>query len=557
MTDSSNRGTPVTVVLQVTIVLVIAASFFGTLDNGWADLDDPGNFLSNPHYRGLGLEQLRWMFTTAHMAHYTPLTWMTLGLDHVIWGMNPTGYHATSVLIHVAVALLVYAIALRLFVLAGVDAAVGPCRAGAALAALLFAVHPLRVESVAWVTERRDLVCALFYLAAVLVYLDGRQRPSRWRDVLVLALFAAALLGKSMAVSLPVILLILDVYPLRRLAVPRARRLAEVRALLLEKAPLIVLAAAAAVGAVLAQAHIGNLTPLERFSVGDRIAMSVHGLAFYLWKTLLPVGLSPLYERPLLVDPGAPVYLFAYATVMAVTILAVAMRRRWPALAAAGASYVVVVLPVLAFFHNGPHVNADRYSYLSCLSWALLAGAGAVRAWRVIAMRHARVSLIVPVVMAGVVLTLQAATATQVQVWHDPATLWRQAAWVQPEGGMIQFSLGRALQEVGDLAGAERHYRRVIELNAHSRYYAWNNLGVVLGLRGANAEALAAFLNAVRLDPQQGLACRNARDAARIVGTAPPELALCGSFERPGALAPFTPRQSLRRVVWAALFRGA
>jgi tetratricopeptide (TPR) repeat protein len=516
-------------IAALVIVLLVGATFYGALDNGWADLDDPANFAGNPHYRGLGLAQLRWMFTTAHMAHYTPLTWLTLGLDHVLWGLNPAGYHLTNVLLHAMVALLVYALARRLFALAGLDPAAGPSRAGALLAALLFAVHPLRVESVAWVTERRDLVCGVFYLGAVLAYLDPRRRDSRWRAALVPVLFAAALLGKSMAVSLPAVLLILDVYPLRRLAGPPESRLARAWALVREKALLLVLTAAAAVGAVLAQAHIGNLTPLERFSVADRITLSIHGLAFYLWKTVLPVGLSPLYERPLGVDPWAPVHLLAYATVLAVTVVAVAMRRRWPALAAAGAAYVVVVLPVLAFFHNGPHANADRYSYLACVSWALLAGGAAVRAWRAIAGRHRSAALLVPAAGAALVLVLEAATATQVEVWHDPVTLWRQAVAVQPEGGMAHFSLGRALQEVGDVAGAERHYRRVIELNGRSRHYAWNNLGVIRGQRGAHAEALAAFLNAVRLDPRQRLACRNARDAAQAAGVAPSELALCGA----------------------------
>src|SRR5213593_4610372 len=204
------------------IALVTFAAFLPALQNQFVSWDDPENFLDNAHYRGLGWSQLRWMWTT-HQGHYIPLTWMTLGLDYLLWGMNPVGYHLTNLLLHMANAAVFYAIGVRLLGAAKPDEANGVReKLGAAVAALLFAVHPLRVESVAWATERRDVLCGLFYLLAVLAYLRAWRGPAdgavarRWYWSSVV-LFALALLSKAMAMTLPVTLLILDIYPLRRL----------------------------------------------------------------------------------------------------------------------------------------------------------------------------------------------------------------------------------------------------------------------------------------------------------------------------------------------------
>src|SRR3989454_782153 len=203
------------------VALVTLAAFLPTLHNQFVNWDDDVNFLDNPHYRGLGWSQLRWMWTTFHMAHYIPLTWMTLGMDYLLWGMNPVGYHLTSLLLHVTSAVVFFFLARRFLTLA-LPRASGRGHAltvSAGFAALVFAIHPLRVESVAWATERRDVLSGLFYLLTLLTYLRACERGARGRRSywLSVALFGCALLSKSMAVSLPVVLLILEVYPLRRL----------------------------------------------------------------------------------------------------------------------------------------------------------------------------------------------------------------------------------------------------------------------------------------------------------------------------------------------------
>src|SRR5436189_5366354 len=211
--------------VPVLIALVTFAAFLPTLQNQFVNWDDDDNFLGNPHYRGLAWTNLRWMWTT-HLGHYIPLTWMTLGLDYLLWGMNPLGYHLTSLLLHAANAVVFFFIVRRILTLAlpAPSERGHALTASAGVAALVFAIHPLRVESVAWVTERRDVLSGLFYLLTILMYLRACERGERRRGWywLSVAAFVCALLSKSMVVNLPVVLLILDVYPLRRLGGPSA-----------------------------------------------------------------------------------------------------------------------------------------------------------------------------------------------------------------------------------------------------------------------------------------------------------------------------------------------
>src|SRR2546425_6548304 len=284
------------------VAFLTIVTFLPALQNGFAgNFDDAKNFLANPHYRGLGLTQIEWMFTTTHMGQYIPLTWITLGLDYLLWGMNAAGYHLTSLLLHAVTAVLFYLVSLRLIGLAirrPEEAWV--TAAGATVAALLFAVHPLRVESVAWVTERRDVVSGVFSMLTLLAWLravEREPRSRRWYWVSV-ALFACALLSKALIVPLPVVLLVLDVYPLRRLGGAQGWWSPGARRGYAEKAPFAVLAAVAAVIAFIAIVRLGNMSPLERLGLPQRPPGSLFGLAFYLWKTLLPLGLSPLYRLP-------------------------------------------------------------------------------------------------------------------------------------------------------------------------------------------------------------------------------------------------------------------
>src|SRR3989449_7161005 len=290
--------------------------------------------------------------------------------------MNPLGYHPTNLLLHAANAVGFFFIARRLLALAlpGPSEHDHALAVSAGFAALVFAIHPLRVESVAWVTERRDVLSGLFYLFAILLYLracEGRARGRGWYWLSVAA-FVGALLSKSMVVNLPIVLLILDVYPLRRLGGAVGWWSAPARRVYVEKIPFVLLAAVASAVALMAQLSHDTMVSVVQLSGLGRLAVSGYGLRFYLWKTGAPANLSPPYQLPPTVNPWAPPFLVSYGVVLAITAIVLALRRRVPGLPAAWVAYIVVLLPVLGIFQSGPQIAADRYTYLAGLGWAIL-----------------------------------------------------------------------------------------------------------------------------------------------------------------------------------------
>jgi tetratricopeptide (TPR) repeat protein len=345
------------------------------------------------------------------------------------------------------------------------------------------------------VTERRDVLSGFFYLSATLAYLRFCQRERRrwgWYGT-SLVLFACALLSKSIAVSLPVILLVIDVYPLRRIGgtfgwwSPRARRV------YLEKLPFVFLAGAASGIAFLALLQIGNMAPLSDIGVGERLAISAYSLGFYLWKSLVPVHLSPLYEFNGVTALWAPEYVSSYAVIGVITLLAIGLRRRVPGLAAAWLAYVVILLPVLGIFQNGPQISADRYTYLACVGWALLAAGGLVTWW-------GRAPVVTAGLVAGAVLVLGVLSWNQVQVWREPETLWTQAVTVDPESPVAHANLGVSLAARGSLAAALDHYRQAVRL-APDYAEAHYNLAGILADQGKLAEAAQHYAQAGKLKP--------------------------------------------------------
>src|SRR2546425_291030 len=491
-------------VIPLVIAFSTFAAFLPALQNQFVSWDDAENFLDNPHYRGLGWTHLRWMWTT-HLGHYIPLTWMTLGLDYLLWGMNPVGYHLTNLLLHAANAVVFFFVVRRLLA----RALPSPSEHGYALAvssgvaALVFAIHPLRVESVAWVTERRDVLSGLFYLVAILLYLRACERGARGRGWywLSVAVFGCALLSKSMVVNLPIVLLILDVYPLRRLGGAVGWWSEPARRVYVEKIPFVLLAAAASAVALMAQLSHNTMVSVVQLSALGRLALSVYGLSFYLWKTVAPVNLSPLYELPPTVNPWAPPFLLSYGLVLAITAIVLALRRRVPGLPAAWVVYIVVLLPVLGIFQSGPQITADRYTYLAGLGWAILAGAGLLSCW------HAT-RFLIPSCAVCLISGLGVLTWNQVQVWHDSEKLWSHAAAIDPRSPVGQYSLGLALVRQGKLTEAIEHFKTALQIKP--KYPdAHTNVGAALADQGKLAEAIDYYREAPQSKPDDALAHYN------------------------------------------------
>src|SRR6059036_2519145 len=476
------------------VALLTLTAFLPTLQNQFVSWDDDKNFLENPHYRGLGWTHLRWMWTT-HLGHYIPLTWMTFGLDYLLWGMNPLGYHLTNLLLHAANAVVFFFITRRLLT----RALPGPSERGhtlavsAAFAALVFAIHPLRVESVAWATERRDVLSGLFYLSAVLAYLRACDREERGRGWYwgAVALFAGALLSKSMAVNLPVVLMILDVYPLRRLGGSIGWWSKPARRIYVEKIPFVLLAAAASAIAVMAQFSIHAALPLAQLGVPGRLAVSAYGLSFYLGKMIVPVNLSPLYELPRTVSPWAMPFILSFGLAIAITAIVLSLRRRMLGLPAAWLAYLVVLLPVLGIFQSGPQIAADRYTYLAGLGWAILAGAGLLSCWR--SSRRSKTGTPATWLLTGialcVVVGLGVLTWSQAKVWRDSERLWAHTLAIDPDSPLAQNNFGYELYRQGKLAEAIEHYRQALQIKPDYAL-AHANWGLALIHQGKLAEAV-------------------------------------------------------------------
>lgn len=545
----TRRSRAVDRLIAAGVAAATLAAFVPALGNGLVRWDDDLMLMRNYRYRGLGWENLAWMWTTLEMGHYMPLTWMTLGGDYVVWGREPFGYHLTSVLFHAAAAGLLYFVAARL-IAAALDARVDDAgvRAGAAVAAGVFAVHPLRVESVAWLSERRDVVSGAFVMLAVLAYVEwarrGRRSPRRYWAAF--GCFVAALLAKAIVVTIPLVLCILDVYPLRRLAPgrPAARALV---GLIREKTPFFAAAAVAGAIAVVGQRTGHAITPLDSLGLVGRIAVAAYANVFYLAKMVWPAGLSPLYELPEHLDVTAWPFMAAGAALLGLTVAAIGLRRRLPGLTAAGACYVIVLAPVSGLLHTGPQIAADRYTYLPSIAWAVAAGSGVALAWRRRGLRPAVVATTL-----AVLVPLGALTWRQNRYWRDSETLWRRATDVTPSAfayaKLAQALLGRddrrdalraaregvrlnpdspvanavladALVADGAAGEAVEHARRAVRTGPQLAS-SHMSLGYALATTGALAAAIEEFQVATRLDPLSPAAYNNLGTALMLAGRA-------------------------------------
>jgi Flp pilus assembly protein TadD len=502
-TPASNSAANLRRLLAFAVFAVVWLVFSRTLANGFVDWDDQEGLLDNPNYRGLLWSNLSWMFTTTHMGHYQPLSWMTLALDYLASsvlfgdGLDPRCYHFTNNTLHALNAVMVYFLLVQLIGRAGSRAAYLSC----AVAAGLFALHPLRVESVAWITERRDVLSSFWLLATVLIYLHAQAaQPNNRRKLLrwSLVTYLLSLLSRSMGVTLPIILLLLDWYPLQRLRTG-------LRAALIEKSPYIVLAAIFAAAAMHAQKSVHAVLTFEEYGVLPRIAQAAYGLVFYLWKLVFPTRLCPIYEIHMPPNPVQLKYIGSAVLVVIASTLAVATRRRWPEFALAWTCHVVLLLPVLGFFQSGQQEVADRYSYLPSIIWAGLLGYLLSR-W---GERKPVGRALVPVCVT-ILSTLSVLTWWQCSAWANAETFWTHTIATADRSSVAENGYGNILLTKGRHEEAVGHFQRALEILPEN-FRAHKNLWSALNSLGRESELEAAYREAIRLDV-------NASDALNNLG---------------------------------------
>lgn len=474
------------------VALVAAWVFSPVLGFDFVNYDDPAYVRDNPHVlRGLTADSVGWAFGTTHASNWHPLTWLSHMTDVELFGLSPAGHHLTNLGLHVVSAVLL------LLLIRAWTGSVGVATAVAAL----FAWHPAHVESVAWISERKDVLCALLLWLTLGAYTAYARRPPASRGLLryavVVLLFALALMAKPMAVTAPLLMLLLDVWPLGRLRLDVAPDAARARALVVEKMPLLALSALSAAVTVAAQRAGGAVSSLGALSLPERLGNAAVALVAYLGMFFRPVGLAVFYPHP-----GAPPPLVLGGSVLLLICLtwgAWHTRQRFPFLLVGWLWFVGSLLPVIGLVQVGEQALADRYTYVPYVGLGLALAEGARQLVRLHAMAGRAL-----VAAGGVFLVaLVPAARQQVGTWHDSVTLFRRAVDVTRDNHVAERLLGAALLDAGDAAGAEPHLREAVRLRPRSAA-ALNALGVALTRlsRPGDAEvALEVFRRAAAADP--------------------------------------------------------
>lgn len=508
-------------------LLVLAATFvtfLPVLDAEFVSWDDDKNIVQNPYYKGLSGEHLSWILSLKNfkMGHFQPLSWFTLAIDYTFWKMDPRGYHRTNLLFHCATALAIYFLALRLFRITMSDSVrkvPGIAAICAGIAALLFSLHPLRAESVAWVTERRDVQSGLFFVLTLVAYLKActlrrdRRLHLGWYLASVLCLLLS-LGSKAWGMTVPAVLILLDVYPLRRLG-KSVRDWFSFPSIMvwLQKVPFVLLAAFSAAQAARAQAAgFGTMKTLAEHSILSRIGQAFYGLGFYLHKTLIPTNLHPIYEIPTDFTGLEPANLISALVVVAITVALFASRKRWPAVLAAWIYYVAVVSPVLGLLQSGPQLVKDSYTYLCCIAWGILLAAGILKLAALAPTPAPDASTspdrtgphpsAVAAICAVLVLLcgLAALTWRQSAFWKDSPTLFTRILSIAPDSFNGNNNMGILLRQRRQYQGAIDHFQRAIARRP-DKANPYFNMGNSFKALKQYDQAITAFRKAIDLNP--------------------------------------------------------
>jgi Flp pilus assembly protein TadD len=473
------------------IVAATLAIYNPVNSHPFVNYDDDRYVTENPHVRaGLGWKTVRWAFTSTEQANWHPLTWLSHALDCQLFGLNPAGHHFTSLLIHALSAALLFQL------LVWATRRTGP----SLLVAMLFALHPIGVESVAWVAERKNVLSAFFFLAALGAYGWYAQKPGWMRYLTVAGLFACSLMSKPMAVTFPFVLLLLDYWPLGRIAggirgtleIPQKK----ISVLILEKVPLLAFSAASSWITLYAQQSGGAVRSATFFPFGLRVENAVVAYATYGWKMLWPARLAPLYPYP-----GAALSVSrvsaAIAVLAGVSILVVRAKRFY---LVGWLWFLGTLVPVIGLVQIGEAAMADRYAYIPLIGIFGILAFGfddLAECLKVSIMWRA-----IPAICVVVALSL--ATVRQLSCWKNSYDLWSHAVAVTGPNFVAQDNLGGALLMMGRTDDAYPHFLSAAEINPRDPM-SHSNIGAYLQEHGLTRQAVEEYQLAISLTSDRGL----------------------------------------------------
>lgn len=491
--------------ISLLLILVTLIVFWQVLGHDSILYDDPEYVFENPHVQhGLTFDSVKWAFTATYAANWHPLTWLSHMLDYQLYGPDPAGHHATNLLFHVANVLLLFWVLSRMTGSAW--------RSG--FVAALFAIHPLHVESVAWIAERKDVLSTFFWILTIWAYVRYDERRTFRRYLTVLLLFALGLMSKPMLVSLPLVLLVLDFWPLSRFRLGWK--------LVWEKAPLAAMSVASSAITFIAQQRGEAVRSFEAFPLTMRLGNAVVAYITYLVRTVFPRGLAVLYPHPqhalaLWETIGAALILIG------ISVLVLRSARRHPYFAMGWSWYVITLIPVIGLVQVGVQSTADRYTYVP------LIGIFIAMAWGVPDLFRVRRSKLMeteanrtahkknnkrqphrvigslenaPLVVSGcaVIPVLMICAYTQAGYWQDSITLFTHAASVTTGNYVVQTNLGQALARDSRLDQAMEHFSEALRINPRA-VKAHTSIGLALLDKGRADEAIQHLSEAVKLNP--------------------------------------------------------
>ncbi len=462
--------------------------FGQTLHHQFINFDDGDYVFKNPHVsRGLTIDGFFWAFTHVHAANWHPLTWLSHMLDCQFYGLNPAGHHLTNVLLHGITAILLF------LVLRQMTGALWR----SAFVAAVFAIHPQHVESVAWVAERKDVLSGLFFMLTVGAYVRyTRRHPSLARYGLVTLLFAMGLMCKPMLVTLPLVLLLLDYWPLQRIPANRDRdnKLPKVRWLIIEKIPLLALSVASCVVTLLAQETA--IRPWSDYSLGLKAGNAAISAIAYLRQMFWPSDLAALY--PLAVnDVTASRISISLFLLVGISLPVFVMRRR-RYLVTGWLWYLIMLAPVIGILQVGSQARADRYTYLPQIGLYLLitwAAADLCGRWRY---RSYFLSSLCTIILAALTIVAR----TQASYWKDSETLWTQTLSRTSDNAKAELNLGEAVYELGRTTEAIGHFERALQIEPNLAI-VHGSLGAALLRMGQTNAALTHLQKSLEIDQQQ------------------------------------------------------
>ena len=536
--------------LAAAVSLLTFLVYLRTLQNEFLDWDDGRYIFENRHIQSFDWTFLKWAFFDFYEANWHPLTWISHALDYAVWGLNPVGHHLTNNVLHAVNTFLVVMLVVKLIEVARpvtvFDLKSTPHHSpftilhspfsllAATTTGLLFGLHPVHVESVAWAAERKDLLCALFFLLSIMMYLkyaSGAERraqsvegqhhaPCAMRSALfpprhapcalrsapfplryALFTFVLALLSKPMAVTLPVVLLIVDWYPLRRI-----QSLKSFWAVCVEKLPFIALSFASSIVTILAQQ--GAIQSLQVVPLSSRVLVAFNALIAYLGNMVLPLHLIPFYGYPQDVSLFSLKYLFAVFFAVAITAACIVMAKKQKLFLSIWIYYVITLIPVLGIVQVGGQAMADRYAYLPSLGPFLLAGLLAAWFWGSVnerqqgrlLVKRAGVAVAVFVILALAYLTFE-----QTGIWKNNMALWSSVIEQDPEKAapIAYKNRGTAFDRKGRVNEALKDYDKAIALGLRDSQI-FVNRGLVYLKLGQVALAVSDFNRACALGDMFG-----------------------------------------------------